>query len=39
MDKVIHTNNQPWDMIYDFKYYRITTVRKIITRWKKVNGR
>jgi len=31
------TDKQPWDDIFDFKHYRVIEVRKIITRWKRVN--
>ena len=28
---------QPWDDIFDFEHYTVSAVRKIITRWKRVN--
>ena len=31
----MHTDDQPWDDIFDFEHYRVTAVRKIITRWRR----
>jgi len=31
----MNTDKQPWDDIFDFEHYRVSTVRKIITRWKR----
>ena len=32
----MHTGQSPWDKIYNFDLYRISSVRKIITRWKRL---
>jgi len=31
-----HTCQQPWDDIYNFNHYKVSEVKKIITRWKLV---
>ena len=31
------TYKQPWDDIFDFKYYRVSKVRKIVTHMKVID--
>jgi hypothetical protein len=33
-----HTSQEPWDEIFDFNHYRISVVRKIITRWRRIKN-
>ena len=32
----MHTGHSKWDKIYNFDLYRISAVRKIITKWKRL---